>query len=110
MPTEIEARAGDNICDFCSQPNPTRYFNAPDFKMDEPHPDAGLPGFGSKGAWAACPTCAAFIENLQWDGLLQRGVNKLAEKYGSMMPRRVLTDTVKRSHDLFRAHYEAGKQ
>jgi hypothetical protein len=45
------------------------------------------------------------IDAGQWDRLLLHAVDRFALKY-SIMPRRILTDTVKRSHDLFRAHWK----
>jgi hypothetical protein len=107
---EIEARAGDNICDFCSEPNPSRLFASPDFRMDGPRPEAGLPEYRSKGGWAACSTCASMIDNGAWDRLLVRGIDAMVKKYGSLMPKRMLADTVQRSHSLFREHYFGGKQ
>jgi hypothetical protein len=98
---EIEAKAGDDICDFCSEPKPSHLFSVSDFTMDQ---TPGLPEYRSKGGWAACSSCAALIEAENWDGLALRGLNKLQSKY-SMLPRRILADTVRRSHDLFRAHY-----
>jgi hypothetical protein len=100
----MEVRAGDNICDFCSQPHPERVYQSPDFTMDGPHPEIGLPEIRSKSAWIACASCAALIDKENWDGLVQRAVTQLYPKYQGMMPRRVLADTVRRSHTLFREH------
>jgi hypothetical protein len=108
---EIEARAGDNICDFCSQPNPERVYKSPDFTMDGPHPDLGVPEFRSKGAWVACSSCAALIDKENWDGLVARAVERLYPKYQPLgMPRRILADTIRRSHTLFREHCYKRKQ
>jgi hypothetical protein len=100
---EMEVRAPEEpICDFCSQPNPTRFFEAPDFPMDGAHD--GLPAYRSRGAWAACATCGSMIDAENWDSLLLRAVDRLQPKYGTV-PRRILVDTVRRSHDLFRKYY-----
>lgn len=100
--TEIEARAGDNICDFCSQPNPERVFMCPDFTMDQ---SPGWPEYRSKGAWIACTPCGELIDKGAWDRLLLRAVDRLFPKYQAMMPRRALMDVVRHSHSLFREHY-----
>ena len=92
------------VCDFCSAPKPTRYLDCPNFPMDQ---TPGLPEYRSRGAWPACAMCGGLIDAENWTGLLNRAVDRLQEKY-SDLPRRILTDTVKRSHDLFRAHYRKG--
>lgn len=98
-----ELRASDEpICDFCSTPNPTRHFICRDFPMDK---SPGMPELRSLGEWIACSACGALIDAGNWNGLLMRAVDRLSEKYAGMMPRRILTDTVKRSHDLFRENY-----
>jgi hypothetical protein len=89
------------ICDFCSTPNPERTFDCPDFPMDK---SPGYPELRSKGAWQACSVCGTLIDQENWNGLLLRAVNKLGEKYDGIMPRRILTDTIRRSHDMFREH------
>jgi hypothetical protein len=104
MSADIEVRAGDNICDFCSDAKPERVYKSPDFTMDESHPEIGVPGMRSKGAWIACLACAALIDKEDWDGLVLRAVSRLGPKYDGMMPRRILADTVRRSHTLFREH------
>jgi hypothetical protein len=108
--TEIEVRAGHNICDFCSKPNPSRVYQSPDISMDGPHPELGVPEFRSKCAWVACTICAALIDKEDWDGLVLRAVEHLYPRYGGMMPRRILIDTVRRSHTLFREHCYKRKQ
>lgn len=53
------------ICDFCSHPEPTLFFKAEDFELIE--------GWaGSKGDWAACPECAALVEESKWAELADR--------------------------------------
>jgi hypothetical protein len=97
------------ICDFCSERNPTRVFNTPDFQMDEGHPEAGLQPMESRGAWMACSTCGTYIDAGEWERLALRAVDRHAQKYGAVLPRRIIFDQVKRAHDLFRAHYEVKK-
>lgn len=92
-----------DICDFCSRPNPTRTFQCEDFPMDR---SAGQPELRSTGAWLACSHCGTLIDNGNWNGLLLHAVDNLHEKYKAAMPRRVLTDTVRRSHEMFRQHYK----
>jgi hypothetical protein len=101
--SETEVRAGENICDFCSDPQIARYYECPDFVMDA----SRKPELRSKGAWAACATCASLIESGNWDRLLGRAVDAQRVKY-PLMPRRILTDIVKRAQDLFREHYAKG--
>lgn len=55
----------------------------------------------------ACATCGTLVDGGHWDRLLLRALNRLGPKYDGLMPRRVLADAIKRSHDLFRAHYKA---
>jgi hypothetical protein len=95
--------AKENICDFCSAPNPTCTFECPDFPVAD---DGGTTLLNSRGAWMACAVCGSFITQGNWDRLLLRAVDALYPKYQGMMPRRILTDTIKRSHDLFREHYK----
>lgn len=101
----MEIRASDEIiCDFCSMPNPTRRFACPDFSMDQ-----NPPPLVSKGDWTACSVCGSLIDAQNWNGLLLRAVDRLSDKYGPYMPKRILADTIKRSHDLFREHYQRPK-
>jgi hypothetical protein len=93
-----EVRAGENICDFCSTPEPKRRFECPSFPM--------VPGYSSLGAWMACDTCGSLIDREEWDKLLLRAVDKIYPKYQSAMPRRIFIATIKQSHELFRAHYK----
>jgi len=94
------------ICDFCSEPNPSRIFESPDFLMDMP--DVPHQPVGSRGAWMACSTCGTFIDNGEWERLAVRALDHMAKKYPDT-PRRILFDIIKRSHDLFREHYEVKK-
>ena len=88
----FEARISDEpICDFCSEPKPTRGFDVADFPMDPGC--AGVPPYHSKGAWMACATCGSMIDGKHWDRLLMRAVDRLCPKY-PQLPRRILTDTV----------------
>lgn len=89
------------ICDFCSEPHWARRFHCEDFTMDVA--DASMPEMRSKGDWLACSVCASMIDHENWTGLLLRALEKHSGKY--QMPRRILADIIKRSHDLFRAHY-----
>lgn len=91
------------MCDFCSHPSLARHFHCPDFPMDVP--DLPMPPMVSKGDWMACGVCAGFIDAENWTSLLMRAVDKHSEKYPEI-PRRILTDICKRSHDLFREHYK----
>jgi hypothetical protein len=105
---EIHVSAGDNICDFCSQPHPTRTFDCPDFPMDGPHPQAGLPEYRSRGAWMACSTCGTLIDAGKWEELTGRATERLASKY-RQLPLRILREQVRRSHQMFRQHYKAAQ-
>lgn len=102
-----EVRMSDEpICDFCSQPKPSVELKCPDFPMDGPHPEAGLPEYRSRGAWMACSTCAHFIREGKWEELVQRATAALAPKYGSLLPKRIVREQVRKSHELFRAHWK----
>lgn len=102
----VEVRVSEeDVCDFCSAPKPTRYFNCPDFTMDKAKPEFALPEYRSKGEWAACSPCGTLIDAGNWDGLLNRALDSLSKKYSSM-PRRILANTIRRSHDLFRENYK----
>jgi hypothetical protein len=101
--TELRMRMSEeDICDFCSRPNPARRFQCPDFSLDK---RLGYKELRSKGDWLACTGCGSLIDAGKWDALLLRALSEFAEKY-SAMPRRILTDTIKRSHDLFRENYQ----
>lgn len=52
-------------CDFCLHPKPTVLFEAEDFEAIK-----GIAA--SKGKWAACPECAALVEEAKWDKLADR--------------------------------------
>jgi len=99
---EVRVSAED-VCDFCSETNPSRTFDCPDFPMDPAQPDLQLPEYRSRGAWMACSTCGAMIDSGRWDDLLNRATAALGRKYA--LPGRLLRETVKRSHDLFRKHW-----
>lgn len=98
------------ICDFCSQPDPTFHFHCPDFEADSV-PDVPAPMFRSKGDWVACAACAHSINTSNWNGLLERALERLGPKYLAMgMPRSVLANAIRHSHSLFRQHYQDRKE
>lgn len=101
-----ELRMSDQpICDFCSEPKWARRFHCQDFIMDV---TPGFPRYDSKGDWLACSVCGSLIDAENWDGLVQRAVDVFSEKYN--MPRRILADTVRRSHNLFRQNYRKAER
>ena len=103
----VEVRVSEEpVCDFCSEPKYARRSHCADFSMDH---SAGFPELRSKGDWLACSVCGNLIDAENWIGLLQRAVDKLSVKYNTV-PRRILADGVKRSHDLFKLHYQKAKQ
>lgn len=55
----------DEICDFCSEPNPTWEFPAENFMAN-----GGL----SVGGWAACEKCAELVCNRRWLDLAERSL------------------------------------
>lgn len=96
--------AEEPICDFCSQPYPTRTFHMDsDFTMDK---SPGFPEFRSKGDWMACAECGSMIDRGDWVDLQVRAYRSLKEKYKNMLPRSILVETIKRSHGLFRQHWK----
>lgn len=65
-------------CDFCNDPGPTEAYDAPDFVMGAMiKPTTGETyTHNSVGAWASCTDCATLIDAGDWDGLLERVMEK----------------------------------
>ena len=66
------------ICDFCSSPEivwayPCSNFGITAIMLKRDGEGVHFP-WASEGGWAACETCAAYIEAEDWDGLAQHSV------------------------------------
>jgi hypothetical protein len=65
-------------CDFCYDPKPAVLFPAKDFAAPHPKPETDLcldPGWISSSGWAACDTCAVFVQSENYDGLAKRAAS-----------------------------------
>lgn len=63
------------VCDFCSSDQISTFFAAKDFTYIEVE---GVQ-LNSTGGWAACKECTELIKAGDWEGLLDRSVEKLRE-------------------------------
>jgi hypothetical protein len=62
------------ICDFCLDPNPVRYYNHPTIIPPM------LPITFEEGQWAACQECAGLHESGDVANLLKRALEALGNK------------------------------
>ena len=93
-------------CDFC--PNEC---NA-DMQGARVYPcgDFALPGTGnfSRGAWGACPACAALIDAGKWDAQVNRMVEQYTQAFGILAAgrnaQRRMRETFEEQVKLFRFH------
>jgi hypothetical protein len=83
------------VCDFCLTPQVTHSILAGDFRLPDPVPGLGTLKQWSRGNWSACDTCAALIQQDDWDGLVARAMKALG----------VLdADIVRALYDALRVH------
>jgi hypothetical protein len=88
----------NDICDFCSDPEPVAEFQADDFVLDK-----GKPELVSRGGWFACALCSHFIETNNWPLLEARAIYKLV-KENPDLPVSHISTCVKTSQIRFRQH------
>jgi hypothetical protein len=101
----VEVRVSETpVCDFCSDPNPVRVFQASDFIMDKS--TATLPALGSRGGWTACEACGGFIDARNWERLRLRATDALSRKYQGIpgISRAMIKGIVDRAQKMFREH------
>ena len=69
-----EVRMSDqDLCDFCSSPEPRWLFRCRNYEMRDLVPNPGLlPPQRSVGGWLACNKCAVFVQRADWNGLARR--------------------------------------
>jgi hypothetical protein len=76
----IEAIPGMEVCDFCSMRSPSyRTYEPGPIRIVAIAPDGSMFEDVSEDGWAACPTCEAFIEGDNFDGLLENVVRAFAQ-------------------------------
>ena len=94
------------ICDFCSAPGATHYFDVPDFGIGKL---PGNMGAGrSTGGWMACDTCDDLIrankrtqlvsraaENMAFPKFSQRAIGELLDKFWQVYGRRISILTIR---------------
>ena len=110
--TEVDKQA--QICDFCSQSNPVKAYDAEDFAyvvfgFNAASVLVSQPCF-SRGEWLACALCAAFIDTNDQAGLTARAVQVLVapvERWDAEQ-RRVIRDSLDQLHRKFFAHRKGG--
>lgn len=74
----ISPKPGQATCDFCSSPEIVGSVLADDFQMP-------IPGnHWSRGHWAACSLCLAYIEANEWDALVERVLTTHRAKHGKL--------------------------
>lgn len=90
----------DAICDFCARKNPP-YKDYP--CKDFPNPESQT---WSRGAWAACHTCADLIDSDDRDGLSMRSSLMFQFEWGDLFPdlAEVHLEDAKRLHGRFFAN------
>ena len=94
----------NGTCDFCGEacnadPHGAKAYDCEDFPM-------ALTGEMSYGAWGACPSCEAFVEDENWDALEKRMTSIQRRRFGFlaelMLPR--LRQMHAQQIQLFRQH------
>lgn len=80
MPNEITT---DARCDFCFQPDPQWVLPVNDFPYDNLTALGLLASYGSAGSWAACDTCADFLNRGLWPNLTRRAMAAFRERHGT---------------------------
>jgi hypothetical protein len=99
--TELKA---EGTCDFCGEPcnadmQGAKAYDCEDFPM-------ALTGAMSYGAWGACPSCAAFVDDENWDALEKRMTAIQRRRFGSLAE--MMLPRLRRMHaqqiQLFRQH------
>jgi hypothetical protein len=79
-------------CDFCNMDEstyrlPVRPFPLPFARtIAEALDEAGAPGHMSGEDWAACDTCARYIELNQWGSVLRRATVQWEQTHGKILP------------------------
>lgn len=68
----MQIEPGD-ICDFCSDPHPTRVYTADtEVEIDVLKDDIEIGGMSFDKDWAACELCGDLLDKGDWDTLLKR--------------------------------------
>ena len=110
---EVDAKIGDDLCDFCSKPDPEWDYECPDFIVStEPRksPRDTLFVEVSRNDWAACEACASFIEQKQWNNLHMRCATVIWVKHNM---ERKLEDVLRQVRQIqapFREHYSGNRK
>ena len=89
---DIKALPGQEVCDFCSDPNVHWSIVCQAFEIPEFF-------FGSSDDWAACDTCAELIRNDKWLELTRRSITTMDGVDPRMLP------FLKKMHGLFRLRH-----
>jgi hypothetical protein len=98
---ELKAKG---ICDFCGETcnadmQGAKAYDCADFPM-------ALTGAMSRGAWGACPACAALIDSEKWDALEGRMTEIQRRRFGFFAE--LMLPQLRRMHSqqvqLFRQH------
>lgn len=90
VPVDREDTVPEFRCDFCNMDEstwrlPVRSFPLPFSRSIEEALNAeGAPQHMSSGDWAACDTCARYIELNQWNAVLRRAVTHWERTHGKM--------------------------
>jgi hypothetical protein len=92
------------ICDFCNSTSPRWAYPASDFPIAITVPaDGGEPHVaGSSGPWAACDTCAALIEENNYDALLVRSLEAQPRELLETMPPKLVRAMLAGLHSTFK--------
>ena len=105
---EFDAKVGDDLCDFCSDPNPIWDYDCPDFIVGTERQTSRndtLYVEVSRSNWAACEVCGRLIEDKQWDNLHMRAATKIWVRHNMA---RKLDDVLRQVRQIqapFREHY-----
>jgi hypothetical protein len=83
----MESEPGTELCDFCNELKPSRFFKAVDVFLT--HDDEGH-ALWSKGDWAACDTCALLINTGNRVGLRERSYYSLKPWERTVASRKVI--------------------
>lgn len=106
-PVNINMRAGENLCDFCSDAAPVWDYICPSYIVRNPE---WVPNINknvvttSRGNWCACEACAVLIESHDWIALARRTADALYAKH-PFGDKTIRFELVKHMQGLFREHY-----
>lgn len=108
-----EAKPGEEVCDFCSNPEVRWSYPAHGTYIGDEIPTPGGPLLvGSPDDWAACDQCHRRIERGDRAGLARRAAKRYQRKYGlpAGLTMTRVQQAIREAHDSFWAAREGAPE